>query len=243
MCINFLPQPLTQTGISQIYIKQNIFIKIPIVFGSDWPIPSRSNTTLNQISFIPGSITRVNTQIIDDSSVYLDCFIILRVSRSITSAHTYMPRLLHSSDCSSVSTFCTDNDLDSRVYIGIYRFSCYLPPTELDGGHRDDHVCLLPITLLNFLRVCRQTNDYGTSQGWWTFGRTLLKACFSWPLIGRSFYAHWDKLMASLPSPYLLVIILRWIRTISFYPVISFCIHNTDRICLELGKWIRYEPT
>ena len=133
MCINFLPQPLTQAGISQIYDMQNIYIKIPFVLGSDWPLPSRSNTTLNQISFIPGSIIRVNTQPIADSSVYLDCFIILPVSRSITSAHTYMPRLLHSLDCSTVSTLCTDTDLGSRVYIGIYRFSGFLPQTDLEG--------------------------------------------------------------------------------------------------------------
>ena len=135
MCINFLPvpQPLIQARISQIYDMQNIFIKIPIVFGSDWPLPSRSNTTLNEISFIPGSITRVNTQEIHDSSVYLDCFISLPASRSTSSAHTYMPRLLHSSDCSTVSTFCTDNDLGSRVYVGMYRFSCFVPPTELEG--------------------------------------------------------------------------------------------------------------
>ena len=126
--------PLTQARISQIYDMQNIFIKIPIVFGSDWPLPSRSNTTLNEISFIPGSITRVNTQEIHYSSVYLDCFISLPASRSTSSAHTYMPRLLHSSDCSTVSTFCTDNDLGSRVYIGMYRFSCFVPPTELGGG-------------------------------------------------------------------------------------------------------------
>ena len=44
-----------------------------------------------------------------------------------------MPRLHHSSDCSTVSTFCTDNDLGSRVYNGIYRFSCYLTSTELEG--------------------------------------------------------------------------------------------------------------
>ena len=144
---------------------QNIFNKIPIVFESDWPLPSRSNTILNKISFIPGSITRVSTQPIDDSSVYLDWFIILPVSRSITSAHTYIHRLLHSSDCSTVPTFCTDNDLGSRVYIGIYHFSCFLPQTELGGG-RVDQVCLLTITLLNFLRVCRQTNDYGPSQAW-----------------------------------------------------------------------------
>ena len=116
MCITFLPvpQPLTLARIPQIYNIQNIFITIPIVFGSDWPLPSWSNTTLNQISFIPGSITRVNTQpidqSIDDSSVYLDCFISLPVSRSTSPAHTYMPRLLHSSDCSTVSNFCTDND-------------------------------------------------------------------------------------------------------------------------------------
>ena len=103
------------------------------MLGSDWPLPSRSNTTLNQISFIPGSIIRVNTQRIADSSVYLDCFIILSVSRSITSAHTYMPRLLHSLDCSTVSTLCTDTDLGSRVYIGIYRFSGFLPQTDLEG--------------------------------------------------------------------------------------------------------------
>ena len=62
--INFLavPQPLTQARISQIYNMQNIFIKIPIALGSDWPLPSSSNVTLNQISSVPGSITRVNTQ-------------------------------------------------------------------------------------------------------------------------------------------------------------------------------------
>ena len=81
VCINFLhvPQPLTQARISQIYYIQNIFIKIPIVFGSDWPLPSRSNVTLNQISSIPGSITTVNTQPIDDSSVYIDCFISMHI--------------------------------------------------------------------------------------------------------------------------------------------------------------------
>ena len=67
------------------------------------------------------------------SSVYLDCFISLPVSRSTSSAHTYMPRLLHSSDCSTVPTFCTDNDLGSRMYFGIYRFFCFLLPTEFIG--------------------------------------------------------------------------------------------------------------
>ena len=86
-----------------------------------------------RLSFIPGSITRVNTQPIDDSSVYLDCFTRLPVSRSASCAHTFMPRLLHGSDCSTVSTFYADNDLGSRVYIGIYRFSCFVPPTELEG--------------------------------------------------------------------------------------------------------------
>ena len=113
--------------ISQIYNMQNIFIKIPIVFGSsDWSLPSRSNATLNQISSIPGSTTRVNTQLIVDSSTCLPRLL-------HQPAHTYMLRLLHGSDCSSVSTFCTDNDLGSRVYIGIYRFSSYLPPTGLEG--------------------------------------------------------------------------------------------------------------
>ena len=73
LCINFLPvpQPLTQAMISQIYNMQNIFITIPIVFGSDWPLTSRSNVTLNQISSIPGSITRVNTQPIDDARIMI----------------------------------------------------------------------------------------------------------------------------------------------------------------------------
>ena len=61
VCINFspVPQPLTQAKISQIYNLENILIKNPIVFGSNWPLPSKSNTTLNIISFIPGFITRV----------------------------------------------------------------------------------------------------------------------------------------------------------------------------------------
>ena len=46
----------------------------------------------------------------------------------------------------------------------------------------------------------------------------------SWPLIGRAFSTHWDKLMASLPSPYLLWVILHWIRTISSYHVISLSV-------------------
>ena len=102
VCTNFLPvpQPLTQARIFQIYNMQNIFIKIPIVLGSDWPLPSRSNLTLNQISLIPGHITRVNTRPIDDSSVYLDCFISMTVSRSISyiriSLDASQIRLFHS---------------------------------------------------------------------------------------------------------------------------------------------------
>ena len=67
------------------------------------------------------------------SSVYLDCFISLPVSRFTSSAHTYMPRLLHSSDCSTVPTFCTGNDLGSWVYFGIYCFFCFLLPTEFSA--------------------------------------------------------------------------------------------------------------
>ena len=192
MCINFLPvpQPLTQARISQIYDMQNIIIKIAIVFGSDWPLPSRSNTTLNQISFILSSITRVNTQPIDDSSVYLDCFISLPVSRSASSAHTCMPRLLHSSDCSTISTLCTDNDLGSRVYIGIYRFSCFVPPAELEG---DIGMTMAACCPSHFWIFCAFA-DKPMIMGLYRPEKLLVTLCpspaISWRLIGRSFSAH-----------------------------------------------------
>ena len=179
------------------------------MFGSDWPLLSKSNLISNQISFIPGSITWVNTQPIDDSSVYLDCFISLPVSRSTSSAHAYMPRLLHSSDCSTVSTFCTDNDLGSRVYIGIYHFSCYLPPTELEG---DIGMTMSPCCPSHFWIFC-VFREKLMIMGLHRPDKFLVPLCpspaISWPLIGRSFSAHWDKLMARLPSPYLLVVIMR----------------------------------
>ena len=47
VCIIFFPvaQPLTQARISLIYDMQNIFIKIPVVLGGDWPLPSSSYVT------------------------------------------------------------------------------------------------------------------------------------------------------------------------------------------------------
>ena len=109
------------------------------------------------------------------SSVYLDCFISLPVSRSTSSAHAYMPRLLHSSYCSTVPTFCTDNDLGSRVYFGIYRFSCFLLPTEFIGMTMS---ACCPSHFWIFLRVCRKPNDYGPLQAWLTFGSGLPMSCY-----------------------------------------------------------------
>ena len=153
-----------------------------------------------------------------------------------------MPRLHHSSDCSTVSTFCTDNDLGSRVYNVIYRLSCYFTPTELEG---DIGLTMSACCPSHFWIFCTFT-DKLMIMGLHRPDKLLVALCpsptFSRPLIGRSFSAHWDKLILSLPSPYLLVVILRWIRTITSYHVISFCIHTTDRIGLELGRWICYEP-
>ena len=153
-----------------------------------------------------------------------------------------MPRLHHSSDCSTVSTFCTNNDLGSRVYNGIYHFSCYLTSTELEGDIGLTMSVCCPSRFWIFCAFADKLMIMGLHRP----DKLLVALCpspaISRPLIGRSFSAHWDKIIASLPSPYLLVVIPRWIRTISSYHVISFCIHTTDRICLELGRWIRYEP-
>ena len=54
----------------------------------------------------------------------LYCFTGLAVSWSPYSAHTYIPRLLHCSDCFTVSTRCTYTDLGSRWYFGVYFRSC-----------------------------------------------------------------------------------------------------------------------
>ena len=150
-----------------------------------------------------------------------------------------MPRLHHSSDCSTVSTFCTDNDLGSRVYNGIYRSSCYLTSTELEGDIGLTMSACCPSRFWIFCAFADKLMIMGLHRP----DKLLVALCpslaISRPLICRSFSAHWDKIIA---SPYLLVVIPRWIRTISSYHVISFCIHTTDRICLELGRWIRYEP-
>ena len=150
-----------------------------------------------------------------------------------------MLRLLHGSDCSSVSIFCMDNDLGSRVYIGIYRFSSYLPPTGLEGDIGMTMSACCPSHFWNFCAFADKLMIMGLHRPDELWVALCSRPAISWPLI---ISAHWDKLMASLPRPYLQVVILRWIRTISSYPVISCCIHTTDRICLELGKWIRYEP-
>ena len=166
---------------------QNIFIKIPFVFGNDWHLPSRSNTTLNQILFIPSSITKGNTQPIDDSSVYLDCFISLPVSRSTSSAHTYMHRLLHGSDCSTVSTFCTDNDLGSRVYFGTYRISYFLLPTDLEA---DIGMTMSACCPSHFWIFCTFA-DKLMIMGLYRHDKLIVTLCpspaISWPLISRSY--------------------------------------------------------
>ena len=132
------------------------------------------------------------------SSVYLDCFISLPVSRSTSSAHTYMPRLLHSSDCSTVPTFCTDNDLGSRVYFGIYHFSCFLLPTEFIG------MTMSACCPSHFWIFCTFADNL-MIMGLYRPDKLLVAVCpgpaISWPLIGRSFSAHWDKLMARPPPP------------------------------------------
>ena len=66
--------------------------------------------------------TRVNTHTlkkVHDSHDYVDCFTVLTVSQSPSSAHTYIPRLLHSPVCFTVSTLCIYTDLGSRGYLGI----------------------------------------------------------------------------------------------------------------------------
>ena len=131
------------------------------------------------------------------SSVYLDCFISLPFSRSTSSAHTYMPRLLHSSDCSTVPTFCTDNHLGSRVYFGIYRFSCFLLPTEFI------EMTMSACCPSHFWIFCAFADNL-MIMGLYRPDKLLVAVCpgppISWPLIGRSFSAHWDKLMASPPA-------------------------------------------
>ena len=153
-----------------------------------------------------------------------------------------MPRLHQSLDCSTVSTFCTDNDLGSRVYNGIYRFSCYLTATELEGDIGLTMSTCCPSRFWIFCAFADKLMIMGLHRP----DKLLVALCpslaISRPLIGRSFSAHWDKIITSLPSPYLLVVIPRWIRTISSYHVKSFCIHTTDRICLEFGRFIRCEP-
>ena len=131
----------------------------------------------------------------------------------------YMPRLHHSSDCSTVPAFCTDNDLVSRVYmyIGIYRFSCYRPPTELEGDIGMTMCACCPSHLWIFCAFA----DILMIMDLHRPDKLLVALCpgsaISWPFISQSFSARWDKPMASLSSSYLLVVILRWIRTISSY--------------------------
>ena len=112
-----------------------------------------------------------------------------------------MPRLHHSSDCSTVSTFCTDNDLGSRVYNGIYRFSCYLTSTELEGDIGLTMSACCPSRFWIFCAFADKLMIMGLHRP----DKLLVTLCpslaISRPLIGRSFSAHWDKIIASLPSP------------------------------------------
>ena len=98
-----------------------------------------------------------------------------------------MPRLHHSSDCSTVSTICTDNDLGSRVYIGIYHFSCYLLPTELEGDIGITMSAYCPLHLWIFCAFADKLMIMGLHRP----DKLLVALCpspaISWPLIGRSF--------------------------------------------------------
>ena len=55
---------------------------------------------------------------------YLDRFMVLNVSQSPSSAHTYLPRSHHCPDCFTVSTLCMYTGLGSRGYFCIWRCSC-----------------------------------------------------------------------------------------------------------------------
>ena len=130
-----------------------------------------------------------------------------------------MLRLLHGSDCSSVSTFCTDNDLGSRVYIGIYRFSSYLPPTGLEGGIGMTMSACCPSHFWNFCAFADKLMFMGLRRPHELLVALCSRPAISWPLI---IFRPLGQTMASLPSPYLQVVILRWIRTISpilWYPL------------------------
>ena len=135
-----------------------------------------------------------------------------------------MPRLLHSPDCFMVSSFCTDSYLGSRVYIGISRFSWYLPPTELEGDIGMTMSACCPSHFWSLCAFADKLMIIGLPRPDKLLLALRPSPAMSWPLIGRVFSAHWDKLMASLPSLYLLLIILRWIRNISTYPVISLSV-------------------
>ena len=50
---------------------------------------------------------------------YLDCFTVLTISQSPSSARTYIPRPLHGPDCFTVSNLCTNTDLGGRWYFGV----------------------------------------------------------------------------------------------------------------------------
>ena len=83
-----------------------------------------------QISWKPGWSTRVNAhppEKIHGSHVeraYKDRFGVPTVSRSPSSAHTYLPRPLHGPECVTVSTFCTYTDISIQVYFGVKRSCC-----------------------------------------------------------------------------------------------------------------------
>ena len=150
-----------------------------------------------------------------------------------------MLRLLHGSDCSSVSTFYTDNDLGSRVYIGIYRFSFYLPPTGLERDIGMTMSACCPSHFWNFCAFADKLMIMGLRRPDELLVALCSRPAISWPLI---IFRPLGQTNGEPPQPVFTSGHPRWIRTISSYPVISSCIHTTDRICLELGKWIRYEP-
>ena len=94
-----------------------------------------------------------------------------------------MLRLLHGPDCSSVSTFCTDNDLGSRVYIGIYRFSSYLPPTGLEGDIGMTMSACCPSHFWNFCAFADKLMIMGLHRPDELLVALCSRPAISWPLI------------------------------------------------------------
>ena len=90
-----------------------------------------------------------------------------------------------------------------------YTVSLVISSQQNWRGHRIDHVCLLccPSRFWIFCVFADKLMIMGLHRP----DKLLVALCpslaISWPLIGWSFSAHWDKIIASLPSPYLLVVI------------------------------------